>query len=110
MYFKYSVPMHRRDTNASTNSNRQCSLAQQTETINSNITNGKRTQRERILPPSIETVTNACKRIKLVNSQHRTSDHKPIALKRQHVETNGRMECETIETTLATKRKKINWP
>lgn len=109
MYCKYAVPMHRRDSNSFTN---RSSSTHHIQTTNPNVLSTKRSQRDRASPPSIETVTSACKKIKLFNShsEQRSMDHKTAILKRQNTELINKMECATIETTPATKRKKITWP
>lgn len=103
--------MHRRESNIPSGPIRGLSTSN-ARTTHSNGNNSKRPQRERTLPPSIETVTNACKKIKLVNSQveQANMDHRAVILKRHHIDLNNQMECETIEASPATKRKKITWP
>lgn len=97
--------MHKRDSSTPSYPY-QTSLINHIKVTSSNL--NKRSQHQRIQsPPSIETVTNGCKKIKLVNSsveQNRTS------VKRQYTMDSNRMECETVAVTPATKRKKITWP
>ncbi|XP_055306374.1 uncharacterized protein LOC129570698 [Sitodiplosis mosellana] len=63
----------------------------------------KRTRHQLITAPTVETVTNACKKIRLINTKRLSTNNK-----RQGDSTP--MESDDSQTSTESKRKKITWP
>lgn len=69
LFSSYAVPKGRRGTgNIETNEIEMKSADQLNQEQQINMKNNKRSRHSLITGPSVETVTNACKRIRLVNS------------------------------------------